>query len=313
MDALRAPTAAGYPREYLCARIGARRTFLHHDWDAMLAAPDPIAGLPAAPFRSAPVTTEQEIWSAAQREWSWLYAQMEPRLRRGFAPLFLYFELRTVILCLRQQPAGAATEDLLRSSLLSPVLCRVLLMDREPSETVRGVIRFFVGVGLPNRELSTGYRERGLAGLEERLTDRYLERTVAQRLDPLLRRVLGRIIDLRNALQLAKALRWGMNAPAFLAGGTVAPAWFAKAIHNGAARASVEAQLMGGGIDLAAENLEAQLLGRVSREVRSWGRVAGNGPILDYLWSVAMEARNLSLLWHGRGLPRDLLHKELIQ
>jgi vacuolar-type H+-ATPase subunit C/Vma6 len=38
----------------------------------------------------------------------------------------------------------------------------------------------------------------------------------------------------------------------------------------------------------------------------------GVGPVLDYLWRCSMEAMNLSILFHGKKLERDVIANELV-
>ena len=41
------------------------------------------------------------IWDAASKERRWIYLQMENALRQALAPLLFYFEINTIVFCLR--------------------------------------------------------------------------------------------------------------------------------------------------------------------------------------------------------------------
>ena len=54
-------------------------------------------------------------------EFRWVYRQMNEGLRHTFAPLFLWFEVRTILLCLRFRRGGERRKaaGLLADSLLA--------------------------------------------------------------------------------------------------------------------------------------------------------------------------------------------------
>jgi vacuolar-type H+-ATPase subunit C/Vma6 len=320
MELLRDMTGRGYPRDYLLARVKGRRCYLVGDWQALLNAPDPLGAVGAAPFRPGPVpATEEEIWSGSLCEFAWLYSQMEKETRVIFAPLFLYFELRTVILCLRQRLAGdgRGCAELLRFTLLSPKVRRVLQAESDLPTAVGELSKLFACLAQPFKGLRQAYRKQAMAGFEERLTTLYLEHAVNSPLHPALGEFFLRLTDLRNVLTLAKHRRWRITAlPSFIRGGSIKDTLFIEAAKEkeGTLAAALVLRLLGTEGDLGAENLESVLLSRLTRLVRRQGREPdGIGCILDYLWRSAMEARNLSLLLHGAGIDRELLAGELIQ
>lgn len=320
MGLLRDLVDRGYPREYLLARIKGRRRFLVADWRALLASPDPLAAIAATPYRQGPVPgNEAEIWSDLLQELAWLYAQMEQGTRLSFAPLFLYFELRTVILCLRQRLAGDGGNcaQLLRFSLLSPQVQRVLQAEHDTPAVISELSALFAALAQPFKGLGQAYREHGMAGFEERLATVYLEQVATGRLHPVLGEFFRRLIDVRNAMTLAKHRRWRITSPpCFIKGGSIKETLFLEAAREaeGSAALSVLHRLAGPQADLAAGNLESILLGRLTRLVRGMGREpSGIGCILDYLWQTAMQARNLSLFLHGERIGPDLLGGELIR
>ena len=59
--------------------------------------------------------------------------------------------------------------------------------------------------------------------------------------------------------------------------------------------------------------LESILLGALTRKLRQAGRESEDiGLILDYVWRVYAQTRNLAVLHHGEGVDRRTLEKELI-
>lgn len=319
MDLLRDITASGYPLAYLLTRVQGRRRYLADDYRALLASAAPLAAMRATPYRQSPVPGgDQEIWSGLLREFAWLYAQMERSIREIFAPVFFHFELHTVSLCLWQRASGdgASCEGLLLHTLLSRQLKQALEREQDVAATVDELDRLFASTDEQFKGLREAYRARGLAGFQAHLNDRYLEQLAKRELHPVVGRFFSRLIDVRNAVTLAKQRRWGITDPAaFLNGGTIRKAVFLKAKMGEQELAGALVRKLTGTVDeLAAGNLESLLLAGVSRLVRGsrWDP-DGIGLLLDYLWSAAMDARNLSLILHGEEIDRDLLYGELIR
>ena len=320
MELLRDMSGRGYPREYLLARIKGRRSYLVYDWQALLGSSDPHAAMPPYPGRQGAVpATEEEVWSGLLRELAWLYSQMEITTRSAFAPLFLYLELRTVILCLRLRLAGngAGCRELLRFTLLSARVQGMLLAEHDAQTVVGELADLFVPVAEPFKLLPRAYREKGAAGLEELLTTVYLEQAATSRLHPALHEFFLRLIDVRNVITLAKYRRWSIaTPPCFIKGGNLKSTLLQEAATEKDERlaATILPRFCVTECDLASANLESLLLSRLTRMVRRqrW-ESDGIGSILEYLWSSAMQARNLSLFLHGTEIDRDLLEGELIQ
>ncbi len=309
----------GYPLEYLLARIRGRRGYLIDDWGPVLAAADPLAAVSAPPWRQAPVLSPEEaVWSTSLREFAWVYSQMEWRPRMIFAPLFLYFELRTVVLCLRRRSAGDEGDmaGLLRFSLLSAKVRRILQENNDLPAIVAGLANLFGSMAEPGKGLKKAYREGGLAGFEERLANFYLEHMANTRLHPVIAEFFSRLIDVNNIIILVKRLRWRIAAPpSFIRGGKVRQSHLLDA----ARRPDMEGaslllfRITGAEVSPTAGNMESLLLASITRMVRRTGREpVGIGLILDYLWRSSMQARNLSILVHGTEIDREVLREELI-
>ncbi len=296
----------GYPPAYLLARVRARRSGLIRDWPACI-----DRGVPAG-------TSAGDLWGELVREFGWLYRQMDSEYRRIFAPVFTVFELRTLILCLRQRQArnNAKVEELLALSLLAPSVKKPL----RTATDLQGAL-----AGLEERlacetPIFTGLAQigvdQGLKGVEEVLTRNYLIDTLRGKLHPLVRRLLIELVDLRNLLILYKHLRWKLGTPpAFLEGGSLPPGKLQAAWETGdltafvASREDISDSFMG----IDAGVLETVLLRRISARLKRQGKfIEGVGPVLDYLWRCYTETRNLGVLRHGRDLPKETLAAELI-
>jgi len=305
MTLLSRPAFAGYPDEYLLARLRGRRAGLGSERQSQAAA----AGM-----------TDAEAWDTQRSEFRWVYHQMNVGLRQTFAPLFLWFELRTIILCLRLRRGGerGKAAGLLPASLLAKPLQQALTEEGEPAEVMDALSGLLAAVAEPYRGLADLYRQQGGRELEQRLVTLYLERMTDLPLHPLLREFFRGLIDLRNLVTLAKQLRWQLREPqVFIRGGEITPERLGQALEEGSAAglAALLAALPGMGASPAAPlNPEQQLFGWLTGKVRRLGRdPLGVGLVLDYLWRCFVEAHNLSLIIHGEGLDHETLGAELIR
>jgi len=296
---------AGYPDEYLLARLRGRRAKLgseHHS-------PAAVAGM-----------TDADAWDRLRSEYRWVYRQMNAGLRLIFAPLFLWFELRTIILCLRFRRRGERLQaaGLLPASLLAKRVQQTLETEGEPATVINDLASILATVAEPYRDLGELYRQRGGRELEQRFVTLYLERMTVLPLHPLLQEFFRALVDMRNLVTLAKQIRWQVNEPqAFIRGGEITPARLGKALTEGTAT-GLNA-LLAALPDMSVLppdqlNPEQQLYGWLTRKVRRLGRdPLGIGLILDYLWGCFVEAHDLSLTIHGQELESDTLRAELIR
>ena len=305
MALLSRPAFDGYPDEYLLARLKGRRANLGRERQSPAAA----GGM-----------TDADAWDPMRREFRWVYRQMNERLRQTFAPLFLWFELRTIILCLRFRRGGerGKAASLLPASLLAKPVQQALTEDGEPAAVMDALSGLLAAVTEQYRSLGDFYRERGGREHEQRLVTLYLERMTALPLHPLLREFFRSLIDMRNLVTLAKQLRWQLHEPqAFIRGGEITPERLGKALEEGTAAGL--ATLLAAVPDMGALpadpfNPEPQLFGWLTGKMRRLGREPlGVGLVLDYLWRCFVEAHNLSLLIHGEGLDHETLSAELIR
>ena len=315
------PAFEGYPDEYLLARLRGRRANLGGDRISPTdAAGRTESGSPLRYRTAAGGTADTDAWHAMHAEFRWVYRQMNEELRNTFAPLFLWFELRTIILCLRflrgldRGKAGG----LLPGSLLAKRVQRVLTGEGEPAAAMDALAGLLAAVAEPFRGLGTVFRERGGREFEQRLATLYLERMTGLPLHPVLGEFFRSVIDMRNLVTLAKQIRWQLHEPrAFIRGGDIPPERLGKAREENSSVAL--ATLLGalpdmGEIPATQVNPEPLLLGWLTRKVRRLGRdPLGIGLVLDYLWQRFVEAHNLSLILHCGDLDHAAVSAELIR
>ena len=311
MELLRDIAGDGFPTDYVVARVRARRAALTRDWRA------------AAARKAPPAASDEAIWDGLLGEYAWLYAQLDERMRARLAPAFALFELKTLVLCLRNIDAGRREEvaRLLRHSLLAEPVVRAL----RAAGDVRTALAALAGAAPAtlggSGALGDAYAKGGIKDVENRLVRRYLADAMKLRLTPPVRAFLVAFIDLRNLVTAYKRLRWEIAdaEPAFIAGGSLAIARLAEAAAPGAtAKLDALVREVAGRAapPLAASEiaLETVLLGHLAGRLREATREGGDVDLLlDYVWRLYVEARNRAVLLHAGG-ERDAaaLARELI-
>jgi hypothetical protein len=308
-ELLRDIASDGYPTDYLSARVRARRAALTAEWSAIRARGSP------------PGVTDDVIWERFLRELGWLRSQANRRLRASIDPMLGLFEVKTVVLCLRNKALqrDAGIERLLATSQVSDALRRALSQGTDVPTAVAAIEFALEPAEGDAGSLRRAYAEAGLKGFETRLTRNYLGSTSNARLHRLVREFFGAFVDLRNLMTLYKQLRWEISdAEAFLRGGTID---VPRLQGIGAARDMAGLDLLvretagraAPPLATAEGSLETILLGSLSRSIRSMSREEDPvGTVLDYAWRVYIHARNQSLLLHAAQLDSAGLQKELV-
>ncbi len=318
MEILRTLQERGYPSEYLQARIRGRRAYRIVDWEHILSA-DRLEAVPPLPHRSALAgRSEEDVWQNLLREFVWLYCQMEQKMRHKFSPVFGYFELRTLILCLRNKGGrnDRKVHDLLADSLLAGKVQKVLKADEDLPHVIDAVAGVLSAGAMKFGRLGKMFREQGFFGFEQGLTNLYLEEVINGRLHPLIREFISRLIDTRNVITLYKQLRWRIKSPPlFIGGGKIRESALSEIAEKNAMEeiTPLIRRLAGEEVEVASVGVtERLLLTGITRLVRRRGREpAGTGLILDYLWRCYVETRNLSLLAYC-GDDREAVRRELV-
>jgi vacuolar-type H+-ATPase subunit C/Vma6 len=299
----------GYPPDYLVARVRGRRARLVRDWSPLLTAgPRPAA-------------SEEDSWGGLLRELDWLHRQMDRRLRDSFAPMFGLFELKTIVLCLRQKAVdnSSAITALLGPSLLSESIKALLRGPDDTRSTIANLVDALTRVGGGFANLDAAYEQSGMRGFENGLLRAFLEQASGEKRHPRVENFFANFVDLRNVIILHKHLRWNMGEPApFVEGGGVERDRLAGILRERSQpdfdRLLTELTGLSAVPAVGDEaGLETILLRSVTKELRKLSREdEAEGLILDYLWRIYVQARNLAVLHYGVGLSAQRLEAELI-
>ena len=300
---LRDDAGGGYPPAYVLARLHGRR--------AAFVLPQPGAAADAG--------SDERIWRAFLDELTWLYRQMDARLRDANAPLFGLFEMKTIVLCLRNAALDRVESQrrLLERSLLSATLRDILGRRRHVGAIVAALGDALGSLSRAFLELDSRYFEAGLKGCEDALMRIYLESLAATRLPAPTRHFLTRFTNVRNLMALYKHVRWEMEGPVVLIhGGTIGIAAFREAAINND-RAALDALVARvAGVQLSAETeigIETVLLTALSADLKRARRERGGDWLVpEYMWSAYVHARNLAVLHHATGLEPAAVAREMI-
>ena len=311
----------GYPSDYLFSRLKGRRARLVPDWNAIMDATSPLEQLPEGHFqRTLGDRTPEAIWRALLFEYGWVYHQMNQHLRETFAPFFLYAELRTMIICIRylRELKRDIVRQMLMPSILADDIKKMLGESEDELSAVQEIEKTFFRFSERFAGIAEIMRTEGLKGFEQNLVERYLSVIVGVGTDPLLRAFFRRLIDARNMLALAKLLRIKTTADhSFICGGTVGTERFDDILagRNTQAADKLLSELTReiiSAVDL--KGIEVCLYRSISRWLKRESRTApGTGPALDYLWKCSIEAINLSVLFYGQDLGKDIVAAELVR
>jgi hypothetical protein len=300
---LRDDVGAGYPREYVLARVHGRQAAMAQQRHTL----------------NAPAASDEQIWDSFLGELAWLFRQMNASQRLEYSPLFAMFEMKTIVLCLR----NAAVErpgprrQLLERSLLSPEIQNVLRSPGPIGGVIGGLGNSLESLSAAFADLDGRYFESGLKGLEDALMRFFLESIRNARLAPAVRDFVTRFTDLRNLMALYKHLRWELKGPvALIAGGSLGAAALKQIVtteDRDALDALVFAQT-GQRVTAANEiSLETALLSSLARELSRASRRCGGGWLIaQHLWSSYVQARNLAVRHHATGVDRATVERELI-
>jgi len=311
----------GYPSDYLLSRLRGRKARFIRDWTPLVASPTPLEQLPEGHYQRVWGERSAEgIWRALLNEYRWVYYQMNGHLRSIFGPFFVYTELRTLFICLRnlKDMKRAGVRELLSASLLSEELRGILSGSADEFAAIRTIEKKLRRLSGQFSGITEVLRQKGLGGLEHELTKRYLSVIVGAGLDPVLRAFFMRLIDARNALALAKLIKLDATSEHhFMPGGTIDAVRLREMLVSGS-RPDVERLLKKmTGEDITPADpvrLEASLYRGITRSLKKEGRsTLSIGPVLEYLWRCSIEAMNLSVLCHTQGLERHLVAAELVQ
>jgi hypothetical protein len=212
---------------------------------------------------------------------------------------------------------SARLEELLEESLLSNELRKVCLSSTDSTAAVAAISRIFSRLAPSFGDLPRVFADEGLRGVERGLTNRLLQYAAEQKLHPLIKAFLVRMIDARNLLRLAVSVQQEtVSAPDFIAFGSLPGEQLVRIQQQRdlvAADALVR-QYAGVKVELQdPSQVEHALYRATTQYLKQAGRdPLGVGTILDYLWRCSIEAMNLSVLFFGKNVERDVLANELV-
>ncbi len=319
MELLKEIEEAGYPTEYLVARICGRSASLITDWSPLIFTPDPLASLPAARYGGVAGKPSDIAWRRLAQEYEWAYLQMDRKLRGIFRPFFTYGELRNLFLALRYKTMrdDERIREVFLWSLLSEKVKTMISGREDVLAAVQGVENFLTTVSEKFSGLVEQFKREGLGAVEQHITDAYLERTGGLTLHPILRFFFTHLIDARNIMSLSKHLRWEMaSPPPFIRGGGLSEPAFTRAVEkkNGGGVAALVKRLTGKTmVILSPADVENAILNGLTRLVRKAARTSSEvGLILEYLWRCLVEARNVSIILSGKDMDRAAVTRELV-
>ena len=321
MEFLREIEDRGYPTEYLLARIHGRRLSLIDDWDSAFSGPE-ISESPASSGygKSIPAHPQDSAWKRFLREPAWIYHQMNERLRHIFLPYFVHTELNTLIVCLRYRAAKRSIpeiEHLLEFSLLSYKIQALLKTGTDVRSVLNVLGRKVSFMQDKSASLEQVYLKEGFKGVEQKITAALFKYILNMDTHPLIKRFFVFIADARNIITLHKHLRWDTTSvPLFVEGGGIKKTVLSEILrsYNTDALAPLVYRHTGLRIEgTDAARVENALQRRLTGKIKKWERESPDaGLILNYLWRCAVDAKNLSVIYHGREIDRGLLKEELV-
>jgi|GEM_PF-2175645 len=189
VDLLSETRRDGYPAEYLLARLRARQTGF---------------------INRCPSGRAEEAWRELQKEYGWLFRQMEMGLRIELAPIFFYFELRNLFTALRFR-AGEDRSGLiatLEASMLNAPIKSILNGEQTFPAMLKKLSAYLGRYDEGFEGLREAWQSGGIRNLETALLKGFTGLVSRERLTPAVRKFLNRLFERRNLLLLAKEKRW---------------------------------------------------------------------------------------------------------
>ena len=309
-----------YPEEFLVARLQGKKGGLFRNWEFLVSNNDVAESLQNTPFY--PYLKQYAapgIWRFLYNEHLWIYARMNPSLRAKFTPYFIYHEINTLLVCLRDLNGRKGIESVLQqlhNSLLHEKIQKILTNNSDFNEVLEKLEFFLCSRSEHFQGLHKYFEDMGFQALELFLRNQFLEYIFHQVREPVLNTFFQDIIDFHNCMALAKNLRWQMESePPLFAGGTIPADRFKRAFF----RKDMALLLKGFHLQDQEEatnstsELETALLHSITIKLKrrsSQGSVVGD--ILFYLWEQFRYCRNISMILNTLSVDDDLVRERIV-
>lgn len=284
----------GYPTEYLLSRIRSRRSFLSET--------GPMEKGKLQSF----VGNDQKIWQVAQSERRWLFGQMNHELRSMLVPVFVYFEINTLVHIIRSLVSAEPVNipSLLQKSLLRKRIKDILSNRSSVLEVLARFERYCCEQRVDVAGLVTAYEQGGLRKSEEVLRSRLLLHALHASRHCIVNAFIKDLVDMRNLLVLSMWRRWQVKgAPLLVTGGGINMKFPGKDITENDLHRMIRRWC--GGAELSVDQLhpvalepilQSRLLGKLTRMRRLGDPVS---ECIEYIWRLFLVTRERSLHYHG--------------
>lgn len=243
------------------------------------------------------VTASQNVWRSFMLECKWLYSHMNKDLRKIFEPVFLYLEIRNIIIFLRNKVLSERPPEILSLTLLPKDFKKALISAKDIKESIRHIEGLFSYISEGFYHLSISLKEKGMAKIEDEIMRLYLESIINKALHFVIRVFMRSLIDSKNILMLHKCLRWKLkDKPEFIMGGNITVRELKRVYEKGDIDGIGALLYRHTGIRLKKEDLQTSLIEGIRRIIMRYIEDPLNiANILNYIWGCYIQAINLSI------------------
>lgn len=222
---------------------------------------------------------------------------MNKNLRLIFEPVFLYFEIKNIILFLRDKAISEKPSEILHLSLLPEDFKKVLITSTDITESIKDIERLFSYLSESFYCLSMSFKEKGLMGIENEIMKLFLESTAQKYVHPIIRVFIRSLIDSKNILILHKYMRWQLRGePGFVKGGNIDIQELKRIFKKGDNDKIAAILYRFTGLKIHKENLEQSLIEGIRNVIiRHIEDPLSIANILNYIWGCFIQAINLGI------------------
>jgi len=301
INLLEVPEIEGYPTDYLIARIKGKRASLILLMDKPTIVTSPLEYLQGTRYRGfIKEYSKDGVWYLLWSEYRWIYRQMNRGLREEFYYLFVYLELKRLIMCLRyrsQEGGEERVRSLLLFSLLLREIKKALIEEDLPDIITALEYRGITG-------LKEAFSERGLPGVEGRLMDWFFDRVSSIKIHPLIRWFFTYVIDSINIVTLFKYLTWHIDdLPLFIRHGSLTEERLSRIWNQKKIETII--LLLQGLTGILLDKVTGSNIGAVIKDglIRKTAKIrregSDEGLLLDYIIRLSHEVEEIGLFIYG--------------